>query len=553
VYRDPSSDECLAVASEWLKTCSTTHKKCPKPKARHPLPTRVIDVGPPDGSEKPFVFVSNGQPGVWAALSYCWGGNSSFVLKQDAARLYRREIPLQDYPETIRDAIVVTRKLNIRFLWVDALCIIQDSADDWESEAARMTHVYKNALVTIAAAQSPTSFHGILNKRPSLGLNCKVPWGRNRGEHVFLRAGTQLWDDALRSSTLDTRGWTLQEALLAPRTVSFGQQKMFWECATYEAQEGGRITKPAHIYRSKSLLQDMFRSKSSSTIINRFWSLVGQPSTKTVDAHTRWLGIVGEYTSRRLTNDMDILPALSGLAGEFHRFTGDRYLAGLWEKDLIHSLMWTCYLPQADDRREDPHKPTQAYRAPSWSWASLKGVNIAFPARGNRSDLEWEAEVVKVEVTLAGADPFGRVTGGSLTVKAPFQAIGDVRRKEQTVGASSRSSSKLDEWMRAVWNHETSLAFQQAHRDSPGQHFALIQLRRWSASPGLRIPSIKLLLLESTGRENEYRRICRLHLFKQEMREEQEIPGSYDGLKLEKDMWEEVEQRKWEPKVVTII
>jgi hypothetical protein len=180
-------------------------------------------------------------------------------------------------------------------------------------------------------------------------------------------------------------------------------------------------------------------------------------------------------------------------------------------------------------------------------------VNIAFPARGNRSDLEWEAEVVKVEVTLAGADPFGRVTGGSLTVKAPFQAIGDVRRKEQTVGASSRSSSKLDEWMRAVWNHETSLAFQQAHRDSPGQHFALIQLRRWSASPGLRIPSIKLLLLESTGRENEYRRICRLHLFKQEMREEQEIPGSYDGLKLEKDMWEEVEQRKWEPKVVTII
>jgi hypothetical protein len=365
VYRDPSSDECLAVASEWLKTCSTTHKKCPKPKARHPLPTRVIDVGPPDGSEKPFVFVSNGQPGVWAALSYCWGGNSSFVLKQDAARLYRREIPLQDYPETIRDAIVVTRKLNIRFLWADALCIIQDSADDWESEAARMTHVYKNALVTIAAAQSPTSFHDILNKRPSLGLNCKVPWGRNRGEHVFLRAGTQLWDDALRSSTLDTRGWTLQEALLAPRTVSFGQQQMFWECATYEAQEGGRITKPAHIYRSKSLLQDMFRSKSSSTIINRFWSLVGQPSTKTVDAHTRWLGIVGEYTSRRLTNDMDILPALSGLAGEFHRFTGDRYLAGLWEKDLIHSLMWTCYLPQADDRREDPHKPTQAYRAPS--------------------------------------------------------------------------------------------------------------------------------------------------------------------------------------------
>jgi hypothetical protein len=92
------------------------------------LPTRVIEVGYSEGNHEPRLVVTNGAHGSWAALSYCWGGDSNFVLKADNMQEMLNGIPLESFPATLRDAVHVTRRLGIRYLWIDALCILVSMA-----------------------------------------------------------------------------------------------------------------------------------------------------------------------------------------------------------------------------------------------------------------------------------------------------------------------------------------------------------------------------------------------------------------------------------------
>lgn len=129
MYLDPASRECLAVAKDWLHTCLSEHKKCNSSGAsQRPLPTRVIDVG--GEACPPKIFNTNGKFGSYVALSYCWGGDSTFVLNVKTIGFLQEGIPLADYPATLRDAIIITRSLGIQYLWIDALCIRQDSAEE---------------------------------------------------------------------------------------------------------------------------------------------------------------------------------------------------------------------------------------------------------------------------------------------------------------------------------------------------------------------------------------------------------------------------------------
>jgi Heterokaryon incompatibility protein (HET) len=119
------------------------------------LPTRVIDVGLPEASTEPRLIISNGRDGAYITLSHCWGvpDPSKPPLLTTAANLSAmiKEIPLESMPLNYRDAVVTTRKLSFRYLWIDSLCIIQDSVEDWEAESAKMGEVYQNAQLTIAA------------------------------------------------------------------------------------------------------------------------------------------------------------------------------------------------------------------------------------------------------------------------------------------------------------------------------------------------------------------------------------------------------------------
>jgi hypothetical protein len=137
----------------WLNDCISTHVDCPKP-LNGPLPTRVIDVGPPDGSQSPFLSIPSTSKrsldspldARYLALSYCWGvitetGKSHFLTTAVNLMERRRGFSMDQLPQTIRDAIDITRRLGIRYLWVDALCILQgddlEAHADWQRESSK--------------------------------------------------------------------------------------------------------------------------------------------------------------------------------------------------------------------------------------------------------------------------------------------------------------------------------------------------------------------------------------------------------------------------------
>jgi hypothetical protein len=154
ISTSPVSDECLDIASNWFQSCLEAHAECSEntgsPKL---LPTRVIDIGLPNSNTSPVLLVSNGCFGDWITLSYCycWGSFDSVKTTTATLKEHQASLPFESLPPLFRDAILLTRRFNYRYLWINALCILQDSEPDWRAEAANMGYIYRNSALTIAA------------------------------------------------------------------------------------------------------------------------------------------------------------------------------------------------------------------------------------------------------------------------------------------------------------------------------------------------------------------------------------------------------------------
>jgi hypothetical protein len=158
------------MAAAWMDTCLTGHSNC-NAAWKFPLsslPTRVIDVGPSDNSRDPRLVLGDNQRALYFTLSYRWNqtGSAAFQTVQSNLDAYKIAIPLKILPQTMKDAILITRRFGVIYLWIDALCIIQDLEDDWKEEAKEMARIYKNSLLTIAAAAYTTDgAEGCFQKR----------------------------------------------------------------------------------------------------------------------------------------------------------------------------------------------------------------------------------------------------------------------------------------------------------------------------------------------------------------------------------------------------
>lgn len=575
------------MVAEWLKTCLNDHESCRR--ASRPvedrLPTRVIEVG--HETCQPRLITTKGRLGNWIALSYCWGGNSPFVLTEITAKDLKRGVPLNNFPATLRDAIIITRRLGVRYLWIDALCIQQDSQEDWATEAAKMREVYAGSLLTIAAARSPSTTTGIFTQRKRHENHAYVEWKsettpRNMAYKVYLRPGSELWDSTLQASPLMSRGWTLQEGLLAPRTLSYGPQQMIWECSRHQVDESGRITIPTQDYRAKGFIQGMIEGANGSMSEGRmgsifklkqqrmlsYWGYSGPNGLLRLktppDPYERWYDIVREFTRRSLTKDTDTLPALAGLAREFQRVTGDVYCAGLWKKDIICGLLWDRLPVWSKDgtTRWDNTKPSE-YLAPSWSWAGVLGRQANFPNWRAKDALSSKfafniAKVLEVHTVLKGPDQFGQVVSGKITLKARFYQL--ARPPTNTVEDKAtdivqETSAFLQHVDRAFRDTgRIEYEFSQQHVPIPGQKFAIIELIRWDNAPGSGVPGMELMALESTRKEdNEYRRIGLFTLRKEKVPDPDAVgPDAYNGIIAENKAWAEVVNANWKRRRIKI-
>ncbi|THV45856.1 hypothetical protein BGAL_0443g00030 [Botrytis galanthina] len=390
------------------------------------LPTRVLDVSRvgPDG--KVYLVRSNGKRQKYTTLSHCWGDANHAPITTSKATVSDRAsgIFLDSLPKTFRDAVVITYHLNINYIWIDSLCIIQDSEEDWNLEASRMAQIYSSSFLNIAATACKDSTVGLFydgwNEEDGfLGTPREIrgPGSpTNHGDYsIYMQEidHSHIHDSELRiEGPLMSRAWAYQERFLAPRTVHFTSAEMIWECGSMvvcvcpcDIHLGLDTVPRYHNYSHREKKDQWF----------------GQ-----------W-GIIDEYSKLNLSKPADRLPAIAGIASHFEshkrrikngKSTTSRYFAGLWEDNLHHNLLWRVIFPENKPREVVRIVP---YNAPTWSWASLDskfmpsgkpghGVNIGnhYSTGGIASDFK----ILDCFTTLI--DPsniYGGVRGGKIVLQ----------------------------------------------------------------------------------------------------------------------------------------
>ena len=395
-----SSLSTLEKLRGWCLSCRADHSKCDRFVQQNTwCPTRLVDIG--DHSELDWKLhqpLKSGCPRpVYITLSYRWGSDDDFKLTKDKLRsgFHGR---IEDLPQTFKDAVQVARLFSVRYLWVDRLCIIQDSKHDWDQESIEMRRVYTNSFCNIAASTSTSPKGGLFrsrnpeNTRPGCVM-AKSPTSYQMLYHVFDRSylARQVF-----AGPLHRRGWVFQERILAPRTIHFAEDQVIWECFTELKCEAF----PAGMPFMRSVKSDFdFMSDTPGT---------GAFKKTPLDLMTArlWDSLVEQYTQCSFTRESDRLVAFSGIALLFQEITGDKYVAGLWRSRLVEHLDWRATAPTL--------RSSDEYCAPSWSWASISG-----PVEPARAIAEPEVHVTISDVQIQSSMPnsMGLVLSGSIVME----------------------------------------------------------------------------------------------------------------------------------------
>jgi hypothetical protein len=237
------------VITTWLRNCEQTHPNCRIGGVGEALadigqdegvklPRRVVDVG--DSADPRIRLIdSSNIEGQYVALSHRWPVDPSkhFKTTKSSIDCHRQQIVFEDLPRTFQDAITVTRRLGLRYLWIDSLCIIQDDSDDWNEQSMVMGKIYNESTITIMAATSTNSPNhepapeGFLHRQPSLTLPTiemdyySRDWRREGNWFIRYMDSTRYHSHSL---DLLTRGWVLQEHVLSRRKVIYTPDQLLW-------------------------------------------------------------------------------------------------------------------------------------------------------------------------------------------------------------------------------------------------------------------------------------------------------------------------------------
>jgi hypothetical protein len=362
----------MHIARHWLNSCLQGHRQCYYRLSTQYFPTRVLDINGLDHGQLPKLVQKAALKEPYVALSHRWGSKSLLSTTMENIGKRLKGIDLDDLTPIMRDAIHIVRSLGYRYIWIDVLCIIQDSSDDWLSEASKMSSVFSGAVLTIAVADAIDHSQGIFRKRLAL---CTRPFAIPYMQKKHYRDRTQLEGEgeyyvfprsklvsagARSKGTLDTRGWVLQEQLLSTRILYYDNGEIFWDCITVSASESSPI--------SASLLNELDPDETwALKLIRRI--LAGSTTGDTLRARISdaWLEIIKNYSARDLSHQTDRLIALEGIVEPLKWILREEPIAGMWRGQLWRQL---TYWMTAQDAESYSHHPKNTFLAPSWSWLS---------------------------------------------------------------------------------------------------------------------------------------------------------------------------------------
>ncbi|XHG05904.1 hypothetical protein AWENTII_009117 [Aspergillus wentii] len=294
--------------------------------------------------------------------------------------------------KTISDAVLVCRALNIRYIWVDALCIIQQDGEDWEMESARMADVYSRAHITICAMQGNSCLTGFLQRavppsveipfqssldpsisgqfsvyvrNSSLRVDCDVWFSTRDAPPPDPWEFTSQWDDILAEDLDDcvwnTRGWTFQELKLSLRTLLFGRRMMHLYADSFLESEDRRCVDYYNVW-GPSLEYAQYGTPPE---LEEIMPAAHWQAFEALCPLRDWQILVDSFSRRSLTEPSDALPAMSAIAQCFAGGNNGDFLAGVWSAHLHRELLWAHYSGPSETRLDFADN----FTAPSWSWA----------------------------------------------------------------------------------------------------------------------------------------------------------------------------------------
>ncbi|KAF4447797.1 hypothetical protein F53441_8700 [Fusarium austroafricanum] len=448
--------DVLRLAKGWLEKCqnengcrfkfsATTKWWCPR---------RLIDVGSETQSPRLVISSQDDINGNYAALSHCWGEKPDFLmLSSDNLSEFRKEIRLGKLPASFREAIITCRHMEIPYIWIDSLCILQSgptSQEDWLYHSEEMHRVYEHCLLNISIDVSSNPHQGAFRTRNPLYLQDCYLWTpfplfpesddsppvSYRGffinedenskesapdvEHFQRTDGTlnpaaeqnlcvvftrEDFFHARLHLPINERAWVFQERLLSRRTLHFSTDRITWECEC----------KDSRMIRRSKTINEYLSDGLFDTITGNFDCLYQEDySITSISTATSYYDLVISYTTLQLTfPDKDKLVAFASVARRCTSGLGNDYYAGIFRSIMPIGLLWQATW-EGCVRRPD------VYRAPSWSWASVDGRIFFALLYGDGVTL---AEVQDVAVELVDEhNRFGQVKSASLTISGPLIA-----------------------------------------------------------------------------------------------------------------------------------
>jgi hypothetical protein len=392
----------------------------------------------------------------YITLSYQRGRRPSVMLRRDNIESFKREgIRLEELPKTFREAIdFATHIEKVGYIWIDALCVLQDERDDWLSQSVQMDQVYGNSYLNLSATASNNSEGGLYVTRAhellwedTTDLNTAGISGLQRSKVIDTQApvsrkswtdppelrrcvvlDASFWDELVNEAPVNKRAWVLQERMMAPRVLHFCKDQIAWECPECDQAETRPLGIPAFQLRSDDVFVGI-RLKGLSPQHGEQLRRARLQTDIDPDRHLHpeifafelWKHIVEVYSKTQATEEGDKLVALSGIARWMASEIGTRkkpapYVAGLWRKYLESQLLWRVE-PRFDrQNRVFTHSSTRpsCYRAPSFSWASVEADEKKGIVYGEVTDQGILIRIHDLDVQPQSLDrPYGLLKKGA--------------------------------------------------------------------------------------------------------------------------------------------
>ncbi|KAF2137029.1 uncharacterized protein K452DRAFT_207686, partial [Aplosporella prunicola CBS 121167] len=405
------SERNITLMNKWIDDCAANHDRCKTRDRRSTvLPTRLLDID--TGTDVNHLRLVDNTEALsrnmlggklkYATLSYCWGSSVSLKTTSASLATHKERISVHAMPNVFQDAMFVVRKLGIRYLWIDALCIVQDNPADWEQESTKMSDIFYNSFITACAAASTGSDESFLQRptKPSFTVPFRSILKPDiSGEYsIFLDPRPIMRIEAdldFRSSRWNSRAWVWQEQTMATRSLIFGKYMVQMRCQACIQTEDGD-----HLWPEENLDSDL--------LDNQHWNYA-----------------VWDYSARDITFASDKLRAIAGVArfiskAKENAGRNTEYLAGIWLNDsFFDELCWAIEKPKAS------YKEMMAgfvdennYCAPSWSWASRRDAVSKIAPSGYRK----EVRLVCYRLSPAVSDPMVAVKpGSSITLRGKLK------------------------------------------------------------------------------------------------------------------------------------